>query len=755
MQTLKQKLADCSPEQLEDIFHLWGMTGLDAKNKLQQRIELLINRVKDPIAARFVWEYLTENERVILYRVLAPASRGGARRDVLFKKIGLSEKKFEATITLLKDRLLLWEDSAKIRNERYYLSDYKKNTTTFEEVHLLHPYAESMDALYASGRECISEKNDRSQMPLDKILSTFTHQQLVTSAKKYYDFGGTDYYGIDYFQNIGLHSMIQEQLMYADGASEVVAKLTTTQRDLFKWLCEQGGKVSMARLREHTGYDDTTLYTLLNTFAEFLIAFDTFSEGERVLFVPADVRESLKLAATGAFTAAQPAALVMLTEPPRAIRDSMTSLLYDMAIIVGATYQQVIEPTQAGNVPKRLGNKIQPLLHGKPRIMSYEHEDHYMEMVFDVAQELGIVRLSNPQVEGIKQRYEPATSLPAWSQMNAVEQTQKLLDNWVKGFRWIDIMGINYRQNESFYYWKPALARGVILEHLQECTPGRWYTVESLLNMIWERHPYAVRETVYMRKSDQRKTAAQHVKWRNADGELYVGLLNSSLYEMGIVQLGYQQPELPDSDHPRNPDAFMITPLGAAALALPMPEDAAEEETIPNGSRSLVLQPNFEILLLHFDPPALYSLLPFAQVQQVDVVSRLALNRNAVLRGMEAGLDIDAMLAILEQYSQKEIPQNVAYTLRDWVKLYKDARISQVFMLEVSSENVADEMMASAKFKTYRLRKLAPRVLVAPGDINIQELRRAIEKEGIIARLSGEIITPKNRYSMASAGTLR
>lgn len=750
MQTLKQNLPNCSPEQLEDIFHLWGMSGLDAKNKLPQRFDLLLKRVKDPIAARFVWEYLAQDERVILYRVLAPASRGGARREVLFKKIGFSEKNFEATITSLKNKLLLWEDSTKIRNERYYLSGNKKNATAFEEVHLLHPYAESMDALYASGRECMSEKGDRSQMPIDKILATFTYQQLIDFGKHGFDVNPGDYYSA-----VEVREIIQDQLAYPQSATEVLARLNAMQRDLFKWLCQQGDTVSMARLREHTGYDDTTLYTLLNAFAEFLIAFDTFSEGQRVLFVPFDVKASLKKAATEVISTSQPAELVTLAEPPRAIRDSMTSLLYDMAIIVGATYQQVIEPTQAGNVPKRLGSKIQPLLHGKHRIISYEHEDRYMEMVFDIAQELGILRLSNPQIEGVKQRYEPAASLPAWSQMNAVEQTKKLLDNWEHGFRWIDIMGINYRQGESFYYWKPALARGVILERLQECVPGRWYTVESLLDMIWERHPFAVRETVYMRKSDQRKTAAQHVKWRNADGELYVGLLNSSLYEMGIVQLGYQQPELPDADHSRNPDAFMITPLGAAALALPMPKDAIEEETIPGGSRSLVLQPNFEILLLHLDLPALYSLLPFAQVQQVDVVSRLALNRNTVLRGMEAGLGIDEMLAILEQHSQKEIPQNVAYTLRDWVKLYKDARISQVFMLEVSSESVADEMIASAKFKNYRLRKLTPRVLIAPGDVNIQELRRAIEKEGVIARLSGEIITPKNRYSMASAGTLR
>jgi len=749
MQTLKQNLVDCSTEQLDDIFHLWGMSGLDKKNKLQQRFDLLLKRVKEPGAARFVWEYLTQDERVILYRILAPASRGGARRDVTLRKIGLSEKNFEAAVTSLKHRLLLWEDTTKIRNERY-LAGNRKSTTTYEEVNLLHPYAESMDALYASGRELLSEKGDRSQMTLDKILATFASQELASLGKQRYDINPGDYYSV-----VELREIIQDQLAYPQSAYEILTKLNATQRDLFKWLCEQGGKVSIDEVRRHTGYDDTTLYTLLNTFEEFLLAFDTFSEGRRVLFVPSDVKASLTKAATEATSASQPADLVILAGPPRAIRDSMTSLLYDLAIIIGATYQQAIEPTQAGNVPKRLGAKIQPLLHGKARIMSYEHEDRYMEMIFDIAQELGLVRLSNAQVEGIKQRYEPAASLPAWSQLDVVEQTKKLLDNWVKGFRWIDVMGINYRQTESFYYWKPALARGVILEHLKECVAGRWYTVESLLDMIWEKHPFAVRETVYMRKPDQRKTGAQHIKWRNADGELYIGLLNSSLFEMGIVQLGYQQPELPDANHPRNPDAFMITPLGAAALALPLPEDAAQAETIPNGSRSLVLQPNFEILLLHFDPPTLYSLLPFAQVQQVDMVSRLALNRNAVLRGMEAGLDIDAMIAILEQHSQKEIPQNVSYTLHDWIKLYKDARISQVFMLEVSGENVADELMASSKFKAYKLRKLAPRVLVAPGDINIQDLRRVIEKEGIIARLSGEIITPKNRYSMASAGTLR
>ena len=181
---------------------------------------------------------------------------------------------------------------------------------------------------------------------------------------------------------------------------------------------------------------------------------------------------------------------------------------------------------------------------------------------------------------------------------------------------------------------------------------------------------------------------------------------------------------------------------------------ASMPPSMMNGNRPLVLQPNFELLLLHPDMPTLYSLLPFAQVNQVEMVSRLTLTRASVLRGMEAGHSIEEILSILQERSQKEIPQNVAYTLRDWVKLYKDARVSQVFLLEVSSEAVTDEICSSSKLRKFNLRKLGPRVLIANSDINLQELRRTLDKEGIIVRVSGDISTPQNRYSYAvTSGT--
>ena len=741
MKTFRQALIQCTQQQLEQIFHLWGMSGLPAKGP-QSRQDVLLRRVQDPIAARFVWEYLSPDERQVLYRILGHSARSGTRRDATLKKTQLPEKSFEAVISSLKRYLLLWENTVKMRSERVFTKS--KGVVTVEDVALLYPYMESVDALYAAGKEYFSPKSDRSTMTLDKILSSFYHGELDIIARHYNIAPGS------YYTHAELRSMIEDELVLPNGAFEVLQRLDPPIRDLFKWLCEQGDKVSMQAVRKHTGYDDTTLLTALHQLEDYALAFDTFSEQERVLFIPSNTYPSLKKAATQTEPEEVPTGLVSLASPPAGVRASNTLIVYDLAVIIGAIYQQNIEPTQAGKVPKRLAAKIHPMLHGLPRFRFMDEEDSYMEMLFQIGQELGLVRLSQASLEGIKARYEPGSQLEQWSQLDLTEQTRRLLQCWTRSFGWLDIRGVNFRQYDP-YYWNPMAARGSLLEQLQKCTPGQWYSMASLLQTIWDKDPFELRPVQYnIRPADRRKSSAMRARWNSCEGEVYIGLLSSTLYELGIVALGYQEPGLAETGKFANPDAFMLTDLGAATLSA---SGATPVKTavspLSNGNRSLVLQPNFELLLLRPDMPTLYSLLPFAQVNQVDMVSRLTLTRASILRGMEAGNDIEQILRILEERSQKEIPQNVAYTLRDWVKLYKDVRISQVLLLEVSSEAVADEICSSPKLQTFNLRKLTPRMLVVSSDINLQELRRILEKEGIIVRVGGNVVAQQNRYALS------
>ena len=245
---------------------------------------------------------------------------------------------------------------------------------------------------------------------------------------------------------------------------------------------------------------------------------------------------------------------------------------------------------------------------------------------------------------------------------------------------------------------------------------------------------------MHMGISGLRNTKEMLANWYRVDGEILTGLLSSSLYEMGIVALGYDQPDLPEGGkaaNPVNPTSFMVTELGAAILS--SEKGAAGQENGNAEKRTLIVQPNFELMLLQPDPSTLYSLLPFAQINQVGMVSRLTLTRNSLLRSLELGRNIEQIVSILQERSQKELPQNVVYTLNDWARTYKEVNISQVYLIEVPSESLANEVAASAKLKSFGLRRLGPCALIASNDINLQELRKTLEKEGIVARILGEI----------------
>jgi len=264
--------------------------------------------------------------------------------------------------------------------------------------------------------------------------------------------------------------------------------------------------------------------------------------------------------------------------------------------------------------------------------------------------------------------------------------------------------------------------------------------MQSLLRTMKDQDPYVLRpRQAAMGVSGFRSARNMLTNWYKSDGEIIIGMLNSTLHELGIVTLGYQQPQLTKKDEPVNPDAFMLTDL--ATTVLQTAGKPSYSSAIPANGRSLIVQPSFELLLLQPDLPTVYSLLPFAQVNQIGIVSRLTLTRNSVLRGLEAGRNIEQIIKILEEHSQKELPQNVLYTLRDWTKSYKEVTISQVLLLDVPSEAIANEICSSPKLSVFGLRRIAPCVIAVDSDTSLQDLRRALDKEGIVVRISGDIVS--------------
>jgi hypothetical protein len=147
-----------------------------------------------------------------------------------------------------------------------------------------------------------------------------------------------------------------------------------------------------------------------------------------------------------------------------------------------------------------------------------------------------------------------------------------------------------------------------------------------------------------------------------------------------------------------------------------------------------VVQPNFQVLLLEPHMGALYWLVRFAALEQAGRVSRFTLTREALTRGLAAGGSIEEVIAFLESHTQKALPQNVVYTLRDWTRQQQPAAERET-LLEVGDDALASELVTSPRLRAFRLRKVGPRKVAVPAEASRPDLRRALERLGYASRL--------------------
>ena len=90
----------------------------------------------------------------------------------------------------------------------------------------------------------------------------------------------------------------------------------------------------------------------------------------------------------------------------------------------------------------------------------------------------------------------------------------------------------------------------------------------------------------------------------------------------------------------------MLTELGAEVLHSDL--SASEQPA----TRSLVVQPNFQVLLMEPYMPALYWLTRFAALEQIGRVSRFTFTREALGRGLDDGT-IEDVVAFLERTARR------------------------------------------------------------------------------------------------------
>jgi hypothetical protein len=723
---MKSLSAILAEQPLDVLCALAGWWGAEPPAGSEAEARLRLERaMRDSIASRFVWERLDATGRRVLFAIIGPSARNWALLEALAARAHLDEGEVAAVLERLVERRLVFRETARVQGgdllgQRVTFYGYvapRNPQAEIAEKEIAYVPTELATGLYTTGRELFVAHADRTQMTLDELLAPHRQGDLDQIGRR---FGLTLH---AYYSRNEVRAAIAENLCQAEAVRYALARIEPLVREAYEWLRERGGTAPIAALRARFGLGGAALAALLHTLEDYALAFDTFSDGERTLFIPRETLANLRRAQV------RPPVKVGLrtVAEPRAVQPADTPFLWDLAALVAASHHQEIELTRAGALPKRAAQRLLPLLTGERARRDEEEALAYVELLKLEAQDLSLI--AAPVATGrARARLATGAKLDSWARHDPVMQARRLLRRWPMDRWWQDIPGAGYREWLSFYLEIPV-AREVVLRQLKECKPGLWYSLASFRATIRGSDPYVLRPSQrYAGEAGFKLADDLREQWETTDGEFITGMFRSTLYELGIVALGYERERVPSPEERANPDAFMLTELGAEALNSDL---SASTQPSPH---ALVVQPNFQVLLMEPFMPALYWLLRFATLEQVGRVSRFTLTREALDRGLSGGASIEEVVGFLRKHTQKALPQNVVYTLHDWARQHRE-RALEPWGLVAPDETVAREVVTSPQLRAFRLRNIGALVAVPP-EASLKELRRALERTGYLTLFS-------------------
>ncbi len=297
-----------------------------------------------------------------------------------------------------------------------------------------------------------------------------------------------------------------------------------------------------------------------------------------------------------------------------------------------------------GRLAERLQFQLQPLLD----------RDEVANRVLLLARSLGLVAESAEGELAVTARGEEWRKLPLIDQVKAAYA--RLLDESVATLR-------------SHHLRQVA---PIMLELLTAPEQkGRWWP-GVLLGMIARNR--------YLLELVQRDPQGPHAPLNIRHGALTElgnaaqDLAVRDLFALGLVEVALRGQE---------PVAVRLSRLGRRVLL-------DERGTPPEQSRPLVVNPDFEMLLLPEGEveELLHALDRIALRTRTGEVVQLRLARERVELAAASGTTAEEMLATLERHSRAPLPQNVAYSLREWAGNVRTASLARGILFTASDPKV-------------------------------------------------------------------
>jgi hypothetical protein len=199
--------------------------------------------------------------------------------------------------------------------------------------------------------------------------------------------------------------------------------------------------------------------------------------------------------------------------------------------------------------------------------------------------------------------------------------------------------------------------RQLFLRLLKRIEPQVWYDLMYL--------PFLARNTYLLNLEDGK--AEEAFSERTQAGRLpaledpqrlawsLIRWARERLYLLGLIDLGY--------DKSGRPVAMRLTTSGARLVG-------GELGAVPGAgsAASLVVTPDFEVVLFPTgdDGELIHSLDRFCVREKQGSLLHFRITQDGVERALRGGMGLAELLAVIETNSRTPVPQNVAFSLKDW-----------------------------------------------------------------------------------------
>lgn len=249
--------------------------------------------------------------------------------------------------------------------------------------------------------------------------------------------------------------------------------------------------------------------------------------------------------------------------------------------------------------------------------------------------------------------------------------------------------------------------RRAVAGALCDAPAGQWLPIDHVPFLVRNDYLGAVDEQGVR---EQYKNRFQYVYTppRETPSEVTQGLrewILSRLYPLGVVEVGLVGDEAV---------AVRVTDLGRRLVAgerLTAPEARpAARDRSADAAKPLVVNPDFEVILFPDGDvnEVAHRLDRFAARTKSDEVQHYRITRDAVERAVVKGMAADEVLEFLELYSRVGVPQNVAYSIREWASRVAFVKQRDVVLLTTSTPHALDQVLTLEEVQRHLVEKLSP-----------------------------------------------